>query len=436
MSVFIGLRKQSNEPLILLIVYHLVAYYFLRIISLNFFDFTFALDRFGIPDTKQIFYACTVIISSIIAIIFGHHLARVENKSSYTRTITPAKPVYVFISLIVFSVSILINSHYFMTLIEGSNPIVNYLLIFTSTAPFIIPLSVYFFATKFTQKLLGIIFLILATTYFLQAILEKGVRGELVYFAELVFFIILTSKLKAIRLKTLLKLISVFPFLLAITYFVYVSATEQRASINNNNNKDNVYSHFYQNIGLEDYNLQRIKRIAARVGSFDYSAELIINADYYESIFNLNYYGKAITDNILTPGFDLFDVPRVAQSTVFIYTDLNDNVKSRQYIANQIFPHSDELTAIGEFYSVFGWLAIVVFVILSFLLTKLYYSLSYFTPYYERLTQTIVLFFISKGFHSFGFDWLLLDIVIYLPQIILISWLLFPPRFLANLGIK
>ena len=66
-----------------------------------------------------------------------------------------------------------------------------------------------------------------------------------------------------------------------------------------------------------------------RAGFFDYSAEIIAHSDRYKEEFNLATYAKSIIDNLLTPGFDVYDQPKISNALQFIYADLGKPSKER-----------------------------------------------------------------------------------------------------------
>ena len=51
-----------------------------------------------------------------------------------------------------------------------------------------------------------------------------------------------------------------------------------------------------------------------RAGFLSYAAEVITNHDQYSAVVNFEYYLKSIVDNLLTPGFDIFEIPRASNA--------------------------------------------------------------------------------------------------------------------------
>ena len=432
-SIFFWLRPESNEPMLLVLVYHLIAYYFLRVISLNYFEYTTALNRFGVPDPEQVFHGFTIVLYSIATILLGYKLAKINFQPVIQKPLPLASLNRLYIALIIFAVTIVYNFGPINSIFTSTHILLKLLSFFAHPAVIYIPLFLYFIATKFEQKTPFVIFIILLGVNMLNYSVAKGVRGEIVYLCEFIFYAFLVTNLISIKRKTLLSLLSVTPIFLLVLVNVYIGSSFQRGYIKDSENIFNAFANYYLNVTESNEYFYWIKHIAARVGSFDYSVELIINKHHYKDVFNPHYYKQSIVDNILTAGFDIYDAPRVGQSTVFHYTDLNDGIKSRQFISNQPFAHSDELTIIGELYALLGWGSLPVLLVVSFAISKVYYNINFVHPYYNYVTKVLLFLFLSKAFHSFGLDWLLLDIILYVAPCIFMSWIIYPPISIKRL---
>jgi len=79
--------------------------------------------------------------------------------------------------------------------------------------------------------------------------------------------------------------------------------------------------------GIEEYTLRSVEKsgdlllpkIFDRVGFLDFSSEIIANSKHYSNVINMTSYGKSIVDNIFTPGFDVYDQPKISNSLRFVY---------------------------------------------------------------------------------------------------------------------
>ena len=413
LSLFLLFSRSADCPLLIILIYHLTFYYFLRIITLQYFEYSTVFNRFSGVENKDITDGCNIILISVLSILFGWFAAKPLNntkKRTELKIVLPRR-IYPLILVYVTSVITKIVSH------ETGLGIGSYFeLLFTfllTPEILCIPILAYYVVTGFNNSLSLKCFLLAFVANFCFNILAFGVRGEIIYLVESLFFILLAAgKLKKIRFKfwSMLLFTSLVAF---FAYSTYVFSTLQRANINDQNTSfseklENNFSNFKAIEGS-----YFLSHVFARVGSFDYTVEIIANKSRYDDIFNIKYYGQSVVDNIFSPGFDLFDTPRVAQSLRFNYGDANNGIKSRQFISQPGKNHSDELTIIGETYALMGLFSSAFLFLLSFILTRIYDSIQ--RPNFQTiLLKSLILMFLSKGFHSFGIDWLLLDAIKYL----------------------
>jgi hypothetical protein len=150
--------------------------------------------------------------------------------------------------------------------------------------------------------------------------------------------------------------------------------------------------------------------IFERAGFFDFSAEIIAHADVYKDVFNLSTYAKSIIDNLLTPGFDIYDQPKTGNALIFVYADLG--VPSKEmFETNPDNYHSDQFGIYGELYAVFGYASLPLFFLLAFGLKRLYVRLGTNNPFALAMKRLIVLSIFVKIVNSYGMDWTIIEAV-------------------------
>ena len=104
--MFFWFRPETNEPLLLVLVYHLITYYFLRVILLNYFEYTTALNRFGVPDPEQVLHGFTNILYYVAAILLGYKLAKIKFQPVAQKALPSDSLNRPYVVLIIFSVTI------------------------------------------------------------------------------------------------------------------------------------------------------------------------------------------------------------------------------------------------------------------------------------------------------------------------------------------
>ncbi|HTE48064.1 MAG TPA: hypothetical protein VK636_22665 [Gemmatimonadaceae bacterium] len=143
--------------------------------------------------------------------------------------------------------------------------------------------------------------------------------------------------------------------------------------------------------------------VLARMGFFDFSAEIIAHREEYSRAINLTTYGKSIIDNILTPGFDIFDQPKISNALRFVYFERGAPSK----IAVEEAYHSDQLGIYGEFYALFGYASLILFFLVPYCLKRVYVHLRANNPFAFAMKRVVVLLIFQKMIDSFGIDWII-----------------------------
>ena len=155
-----------------------------------------------------------------------------------------------------------------------------------------------------------------------------------------------------------------------------------------------------------------------RAGYFDYSAEIIAHADVYKDVFNLSTYAKSIIDNLLTPGFDIYDQPRTSNALVFVWAGLG--VPSKELIERQPeFYHSDQFGIYGELYALFGYASLPLFFLVAFALKRFYVRLGSKNPFALAMKRLIILSIFVKIVNSYGMDWTIIEMLPFVVAIYL-----------------
>jgi hypothetical protein len=158
----------------------------------------------------------------------------------------------------------------------------------------------------------------------------------------------------------------------------------------------------------DNFTPEKLSLIFYRIGFLDYATEIIVQKKAYKEIFNMKYYGQSVVDNVLSPGFDVFDVPKVANALIFVYNDKGS--PSLKAIDDSNY-QSDQVTAFGEFFALFGgWFSLIVF----FLVGYLFQFLISFGTFYDfdfYMKKSFVLYLFYVFINSFGLDWLLFEII-------------------------
>jgi uncharacterized protein (UPF0333 family) len=140
-----------------------------------------------------------------------------------------------------------------------------------------------------------------------------------------------------------------------------------------------------------------------RIGLLDASVDFITNSELYKNIFDIQYYYKSIIDNVLTPGFDIFDVDKVGKVTAYIRNGYG--IPSKTFILSDMY-QSDLLTVYGEYYALFGgFFALFFMSVSSYCFKKAYVMINTNNNFAFYFYRALILYFFYHWILSYGIDW-------------------------------
>lgn len=146
-----------------------------------------------------------------------------------------------------------------------------------------------------------------------------------------------------------------------------------------------------------------------RIGFLDFNTTMITKSDLYENVISTKYYFYSIVDNLLTPGFDIFNT---AKATHVIGRLANgEPFPTRLEAALGDYYQSDMMGIYGEYYVLFyGYPALVVFFVISFFIQRLYNIIYKNDEFARILFRAIILSVFFTWLNSFGTDWILIEV--------------------------
>lgn len=393
-------EKAYNNPFVILFTFYTILYYSLRLFTLTIYPESHVFDRFTYDVSDSNFSMIYIIISNIF-LYFGFFMIKTKD------TITKKISCSLFSSTFMIYLYMLIILT-FMFLLKNTSGLLGFMnLLFSHQVAIPLLLIYYIVYHKRVSKTLsiGIVLFVLIIIIYVTL---SGSRSGIVSFIEAVIVVLLATKDKIyFSKKKFYLLISIVPILITVLYFTYALATFNRAqgSSKATISKSIEYAISSSDNIVDNNHINKIlSHIAGRIGYFDFSSEIIAHNEEYDDVFNLSSYLKSVIDNILTPGFDLFDQPKISNSLVFIYKDYGVPKKS---LVSQMY-QSDQLGIHGELYALFGYSSVVIFFILSYLFSYMYNNISNTNLYMQNVYKYFLLYLFISVIKSFGIDWVLL----------------------------
>ncbi len=405
-GTFLFFEKKRRDPFVLLLCIQMTIYFLFRIVTLLNYEFSNVFNRF--PFTPgDLNYALIYILIANLVLYFG--LTINSLKPSILIKSFNTVPIKTYLVLILIAIGYFFRFYQSVGLgfLESIMGIMQSLFVNLGTIVFMTIVFLLLFQDRIDNKvkkmiIVGIVAMVLINTL-------TGSRAAILTIVNYVIFASLAiHDYIIVKKKYLIFSIILLPLMIVIFAFSTFlrPRLENRGDIGAETFK--VLKEFDLNeIGGDGANLV-LKGVFDRIGFLDYCAETIANSDKYAGIFNPTYYFKSIVDNVLTPGFNVFDVPRVSNTTTFVYNDMGTPSIAKAAAAYQ----SDQFTLYGEFYALFGkWFSLVLIFFVGFFFKSVYLNLSQSNIYLFYLKRALILFVFYTFLNSFGMDWILLDVI-------------------------
>lgn len=170
--------------------------------------------------------------------------------------------------------------------------------------------------------------------------------------------------------------------------------------------------------------------IFGRIGFLDFTTEMVVNREHLKNYLTFENYGKSLVDNLLTPGFDLYGMPRMSCVVSPSYEYKGTPSVAKYDLVNHYY--SAGISLYGESYVLFGkYLSILfVFIIGWFIKWRyLHYCKEYSIP--NMWMKIIILYMVYELLYSFGFDWVMIDLVA-----LLINFYIFKKLVMEKINVR
>jgi hypothetical protein len=412
----LSIKILKDDPFVLIMGYYLTFYYALRIITLTVFPFSHVFLRFDY-DVNDTNYSLLIILAINLFIYTGFYFVKNKRKNEKNNQMY-SKGVFNLLSILLVTA---LGFNFFggyEYLIKNQLGLVS--IVFSIVQPNVILMlyATYFFYYKNTITRLH--YLIFGALLVLFVILYSisGSRSSIILIFELI--LIINAAIYGcfyLRKRNVLLAIGLIP----IIFSIYVFSTIIRENSENKYNiLDSITSVNNSNVISESYGrtMEYLPHIFARAGFFDFTSEIIAHKNQYSTLFSIESYAMSFVDNLFTPGFDIFDYPKIGNSLFFYYEKLG--IPKKSAVADNY--QSDQIGIYAEYFSLFGILALPLAFIFSFLIKYIYVKIGYINSYASTYNKVITLYFFTRMFNSFGIDWAIAEIIPFyiIPNIIFI----------------
>jgi hypothetical protein len=405
-GIFLFFEKKKRDPFVLLLCLQMIIYFLLRILTLVYYEFSFVFQRY--PFTPEnLNNALIFILAANLFLYLGLTINKLRpnifNKTLNTRPIN----TNLVIVLIAIGYFVAFYQKLGLGFLGGILEVVKSLFINLGTMLFMAIVFILIFKGRIDKKTKNIVLIGIFGLVLLQTL--TGSRSAILTVINYLIFALLAIY---DHIKVDKKYLVLGGILLPVMIVIFAVTTYLRPRLENRAEIGNETFQVLKEFDLHEVVVEGsdlvLAEVSDRIGFLDYCAETISNSDKYSSIFNLKYYFESIVDNVLTPGFTVFDTPRVANATNFIYNEKGTPSLARVAEAYQ----SDEFTMYGEFYALFGgWFSLIPIFFTGYFFKKIYFNVKQNNIYTYYLKRAIILYVFYSLLNSFGLDWMLLDII-------------------------
>lgn len=413
-------ERRRRDPFMLLLAFQVTLYYALRIFTLSVFPFSDVFDRYPYApadSTRALLFMLTANLFLYGGFIAGGRSRAPQIAATGWRAIAPGRVVALLIAAIVFAY---FSGRYWESVPRG----------LTFLAVFLVPniiavlaLTYYFLFRRTLSKgfVVAIVTLIGAE---IVAHTLVGSRSAIVVIIMNCGMVLLAigGSIKLSGRFVLLGVVSL-PVLVVLLLGAFAISTYNRAKRETGITIDLSQALKTANEGAADLPAQAdmealLAPIFSRAGFFDLSAEIIAHREQYAGVINLEAYGRSIIDNLLTPGFDVFDQPKIANALQFVYRYWG--TPSKREVAESY--QSDQLGIYGEFYALFGYASVLALFTVAYALKRVYLRLRSANPFMLAMKRVIVLTALLRTIDSFGMDWTIFETVPLIVATVLFSY--------------
>ena len=396
-------EKRTSNPFIIILVFITTVFYIARVTTLVSIPSSETFDRDSITYI-DLNYALIFIFFSNASIFFGFYISRVLNFKhvKIKRTTYSFGKTRNLLVILLFAILLVIIGSMGISL----GGMIDFFVVtfFHSEVIFLFTFAfIAYHYENIPRIVLWIVILLILLFIFFVTI--AGSRSGILTAGYLLLISILVVKQRFLVSKTIV-LISLM--LIPISIFLYIVSTFNRDLELKETNAANLFKLVIEE-NIFDWEKANffLGKIYQRIGFLDYTTSLIKNKEKFTEVINPVYYTKSIIDNVLTPGFDIFNTTKASHTLGPL---ARGEVIPTRIEAEKIY-NSDMMGVYGEYYVMFfGYPALVVIFLLAFGFQRIYDSLGIISlPTFMSKVLIVAIFY--TWVNSFGSDWIAIELV-------------------------
>jgi hypothetical protein len=406
-QIVLRLEKRNPDPFVIIMSYIIIFFYALRIFTLLIYPVqdVFARNLYGPSDSN---YALCYILLINTCLYSGLYRLKLGGFNEIqTEGISPKRPR---IGLALFVISLIFS----MVPADLNPPLWNIIyqnFLRPNTVLLVLAAYVLIFRHQLPARYISIVIGGLIILLIMQT-LAFSRSGLLTMVEQMLIVTLAVAPSIRVSRKYILTSLLILPILVAFAVNIYSISTITRSD------KGDKGRTFIEKVELMQESIEKhgdsvdsnifIGHAFARMGYLDFTAEVISNNERYHDIFNAEKYLKSMFDNILSPGFDLFDQPLISHSLKYSYGTLGEASKKNE----MNHAHTDQFGLYGELHNLFGYASPLIAYFVAYYVKLFFLRSGTINPHRSVLNRIIILFAFHQWMNSFGIDWIILNVVV------------------------
>ena len=364
-SLLISDSKKNENPLLILLSLWLILFVELRIVTLALTDFSFVLSRFD-AKPNDVNFSLLIIIICVICLWLPLHISKSKINNNVRGTDYCA-PRNISRALFFWFVTFILQLAASMGIpvVSGLSEIISQYFLNVSLATLIVGVYCIHF-WRYASKSQHILFILMLLSYILWQTLQGNRSG---IFAILTMVIVAALAMKQYSFRRVYIIGAGILAPIMLLFFSFATILRQLDVGNEGVNNVDI-SGIIMKSRTDVFSAELLNPVFDRIGYLDYACEMITQRNKFNEFINISNEIKSIVDNALSPGFDVFDAPKISNTITNYY--IYGVITSKKAITNLDY-HSDELTLFGETSVLFGIpLMFIVLLICGFVFRRLW----------------------------------------------------------------
>lgn len=407
--------KKKDNPLLFVLAWWVLFFYVIRIISLNYTDYSVCLKRCGagVDDVNN-----GLVLSILCVLTLWLVFRSIKTQRNKDKIDVRYKPGYVRRALIIYWVTFCINvvAEYGLPMSGLASIIRNFILNIFDLLYLLLTYTILIWDRIEKKEKL---YMVLSMLAFIAFVTLSGSRSGFYSIFKMLLFVFLALGYRNIKRIYIWGVVALIPVM--FSFFIYSTFMRQMGMME---------SSLQEKVGLIEGAIDKtadletkvvVSPVFDRIGFIDYTTEMMVSKEKFKSFINIGFEFKSIVDNALSPGFDLFDAPKISNMIDNSYNLSSSKVTSKTANSLEDY-HSDELTAFGESYVLFGFIGGIIFILIAGIVFRNVWIRADKKTNEQGLFQKAICLYLFEIFlSSYGYDWLVLNIICFLLTLIIFN---------------